>query len=62
MAYRSKLKRAGKGLVKYGGRVVTAGHAAKCVAKGFKGCSNREIVAVVRTIERIAAAAKRRNS
>lgn len=62
MAYRARMKKAGGKLVRYGGRIVTAGHAAKCVAKGFKGCSNKEIVAVVRTVERMAAAAKRRRS
>ena len=62
MNYRRRMKKTGKGLVKYGGKVVTAGHAAKCIAKGFKGCSTREIMAIVRTVERMAAAAKRRRS
>lgn len=62
MAYRKTMARTGKGLIKHGGKVVTAGHAAKCVAKGFRGCSNKEIVAIVRTVERMAAAAKRRRS
>lgn len=52
--------RAGRGLVKHGGKVVTAGHAAKCVGKSFKGCSKREIAAVLEVIRRMATAAKRR--
>ena len=62
MAYRRKAKRTGSKLIKFGGKVMTIGHAAKCVGKGFRGCSNKEIVAVVRVVERVAAAAKRRNS
>lgn len=56
MARRSK----GKALVKYGGKVVTFGHAAKCVGKGFKGCSAAEINAVLEVVRRAGAAAKRR--
>lgn len=48
------------GLVKVGGKVVTVGHAAKCVGKGFKGCSATEIKAVVEVVRRMALAAKRR--
>lgn len=49
-----------KGLVKHAGKVITAAHAAKCVGKGFKGCSNTEIAAIVKVIGRMASAAKRR--
>ena len=48
------------GLVKLGGKVVTVGHAAKCVGKGFKGCSAKEITAVVEVVRRMAVAAKRK--
>lgn len=61
MAYRKRVKRAGRSLIKFGGKVMTVGHAAKCVGKGFKGCSNKEIIAAVKVVERVAAAAKRRN-
>jgi len=50
----------GKKLVKYGGKVVTLGHAAKCVGKGFKGCSATEINAIVEVVRRTAQAAKRK--
>lgn len=49
-----------KGLVKFGGKVVTLGHAAKCVGKGFKGCTASEINAILEVVRRTAAAAKRR--
>ena len=49
------------GLVKVGGKVVTIGHAAKCVGKGFKGCSAKEITAVVEVVRRMAVAAKRKS-
>lgn len=49
-----------KGLVKFGGKVVTAGHAAKCIGKGFKGCSATEITAIVKVVTRMANAAKRK--
>jgi len=49
-------------LIKHAGKVVTAAHAASCVAKGFKGCSAAETTAVVKVIERMASAAKRRKS
>lgn len=50
----------GKKLVKFGGKVVTLGHAAKCVGKGFKGCSAKEITAIVEVVRRTAQAAKRK--
>lgn len=56
---KAKRSRAGK-LVRYGGKVVTLGHAAKCVGKGFKGCSAAEINAIVEVVQRLAKAAKRR--
>lgn len=58
MARTRKAKRSG--LVKFGGKVVTFGHAAKCVGKGFKGCTAAEINAVLTVVQRAAQAAKRR--
>jgi hypothetical protein len=60
--FRKKAGKTGRRLVKYGGKIITAGHAAKCVGKGFKGCSKTEITAVVEVVQRMAAAAKRRRS
>jgi len=57
---RGNVLMAKKGLVKHAGKVITAAHAAKCVGKGFKGCSNTEIAAIVKVIGRMASAAKRR--
>jgi hypothetical protein len=56
---KAKRSRASK-LVRYGGKVVTIGHAAKCVGKGFKGCTAAEINAIVEVVQRLAKAAKRR--
>ena len=58
--YRRKAKNTAKKLVKYGGKVVTIGHAAHCVSKGFKGCSASEIAAIEEVVARVARAAKRR--
>ena len=61
MAGTRKAKRSrGRRLVKFGGKVVTLGHAAKCVGKGFKGCTASEINAIVEVVRRTAQAAKRR--
>lgn len=57
---KAKRSRAGRKLVRYGGKVVTLGHAAKCLGKGFKGCSAAEINAVLEVARRAAQAAKRR--
>ena len=54
-------RKSAKKLVKFGGKVVTFGHAAKCVGKGFKGCSATEINAVLEVVRRSAQAAKRRS-
>lgn len=47
------------GLVKLGSEIVTAGHAAKCVAKKFRGCSKAEILATVEVVSRMGKAAMR---
>lgn len=47
------------GLVRLGGEIMTAGHAANCVRKKFKGCTNAEILATVKVVTRMAEAAKR---
>lgn len=60
MSYRRKAKNTAKKLVKYGGKVVTLGHAGHCISKGFKGCSKSEIAAVQEVVARVARAAKRR--
>ena len=49
-----------RALVKHGGKVITLTHAARCVAKGFKGCSAAETKAVVEVVRRAAMAANRR--
>lgn len=47
-------------LIKHLGKVVTASQAASCVAKGFRGCSKAEIAAVMKVIQRMAKAARRK--
>jgi hypothetical protein len=62
MAWRRKVRSTSRGLVKHGGKVITAAHAASCVAKGFKGCSKAETKAVLEVIRRMGQAALRRRS
>lgn len=47
------------GLVRLGKEIMTAGHAANCVRKKFKGCTNAEILATVEVVSRMAKAAQR---
>lgn len=58
----NRTRKGAKRLIRYGGKVVTLGHAGMCVAKGFKGCSKREISAIVKVVQRAAEAASRRKS
>lgn len=48
------------GLVKVGKDVMTAGHAANCIKKKFKGCTKAEILATVEVVARMGKAAQRR--
>lgn len=47
-------------LIKHAGKVITAAHAAKCVGKGFKGCTAAETKAVVEVVRRMAEAAMKK--
>ena len=49
-----------KKLIKHAGTVITTAHAAKCVAKGFRGCSAAETKAVVEVVRRMGTAAMRK--
>lgn len=52
------MSRRRKGLIKYAGKTITAAHALKCAAKGFKGCSRAETAAIGRVLARMLRARK----
>ena len=53
-------KKNARKLVKYGGRIMTVGHAVSCARKGFVGCSRAEMVAAGKVLSRTISAFRRR--
>lgn len=50
----------GSKLVKFGGKVMTVGHALSCARKGFAGCTKAEMAAVGKVLVRTIEAGKRK--
>lgn len=41
-----------KGLIRFGGEVITVAHAVSCAAKGFRGCTKAETAAMGKVLAR----------